>query len=140
MPLHPQVQQLLDNMAQAEGPAASEMPIADARAAFRALSLLQQGEEVTRVDDRHVPVPDGDDIPIRVYTPHDAVGGEAGVLLWFHGGGWTLGDLDTADATCRALANGAGAVVITLLYAWRFPELRNARDFDAPAEPARNAA
>jgi acetyl esterase len=61
-------------------------------------------------------VPDGSDIPVRVYTPHDAVGGEAGVLVWSHGGGWVIGDLETADATCRALANRSGAVVVSVDY------------------------
>src|SRR3546814_5106500 len=72
--------------------------------------------EVDRVDDRHVPVPEGDDIPVRVYTPADAVAGEAGVLVWFHGGGWVLGVIATADATCRALANRSGAVVVSVDY------------------------
>jgi acetyl esterase len=51
-----------------------------------------------------------------VYTPEDAVGSNRGVLLWLHGGGWVIGDLDTADSTCRALANRAGAVVVSVDY------------------------
>src|SRR3546814_7041355 len=82
--------------------------------------------EVDRVDDRHVPVPEGDDIPVRVYTPADAVAGEAGVLVWFHGGGWVIGDIATADATCRALANRSGAVVVSVDY-------RLAPEHQAPA-------
>lgn len=103
-------------MAQMGGPPLSEMSPSDARGVYSQLALMESAEEVARVDDRHVPLPDGADIPIRVYTPHDAVGGEAGVLLWFHGGGWVIGDLDTADATCRALANRSGAVVVSVDY------------------------
>src|SRR3546814_20459452 len=82
--------------------------------------------EVDRVDDRHVPVPEGDDIPVRVYTPADAVAGEAGVLVWFHGGGWVIGAIATADATCRAPANRPGPVVVSVDY-------RLAPEHQAPA-------
>ena len=115
MPLHPQVKTILDAMAQMEGPALSALEPLEARAVFRNLALLDQPEEVTRIDDRLVPRPDGD-VPVRVYTPHGAVGTAHGVLLWLHGGGWVIGDLDTADATCRALANRAGAVVVSVDY------------------------
>jgi acetyl esterase len=122
VPLHPQAQMLLDGIAQAGGPKTSEMSVADARTAYRALIGLSQPEEVTRTDDRLVEGPDGD-IPVRVYTPEAAVNASPGVLLWIHGGGWVLGDLDTADATCRALANRSGAVVVSVDYR-RAPEHR----------------
>jgi acetyl esterase len=82
---------------------------------YKALAALEHGEEIQRVDDRLVPTPEGD-IAVRVYTPEAAVGANRGVLLWLHGGGWVIGDLDTADATCRALANRAGAVVVSVDY------------------------
>ncbi|MEO7571661.1 MAG: alpha/beta hydrolase, partial [Acidimicrobiales bacterium] len=115
MPVHPQVKLLLDGMAQAGGPSLSEMSPADARALFKSLSAMDQPEEVTRVDDRVVPGAEHD-VPVRVYTPADAVGGDAPLLLWIHGGGWVIGDLDTADATARALANRSGAVVVSVDY------------------------
>ena len=55
-------------------------------------------------------------MPVRVYTPADAVGGNAPLLIWIHGGGWVIGDLDTADATARALANRSGAVTVSVDY------------------------
>lgn len=114
VPLHPQVKTLLDGLAQVEGPAMTELSPTDARAVFKNLTAFDQPEEVTRVDDRLVP---GEvDIPIRVYTPEGAVGGSAPLLLWLHGGGWVIGDLDTADATARALANRSGAVVVSVDY------------------------
>lgn len=115
MPTHPQVQTLLDMLAQMGGPALSDLPPAEARALYKALGAMEQGEEVERVDDRHIPGADHD-IAIRVYTPHAAVGEAHGVLVWLHGGGWVIGDLDTADATCRALANRAGCVVVSVDY------------------------
>jgi acetyl esterase len=115
VPVDPQVQTLLDAMAQLGGPPLSDVSPAEARAMYRALSALEQGEEIQRVDDRLVPTPDGD-VPVRVYTPEEAVGSNRGVLLWLHGGGWVVGDLDTAEVTCRALANRAGAVVVSVDY------------------------
>ncbi len=115
MPVHPQVRLLLDGMAQAGGPPLNELSPAEARALFKDLVALDQPEEVTRVDDRVVPGADND-VPVRVYTPADAVGVEAPLLVWFHGGGWVIGDLDTADATARALANRSGAVVVSVDY------------------------
>ena len=91
---------------------------------------LDQPEEVARVDDRVVPGPGGD-VPVRVYTPAEAVGGDAAaLLLWLHGGGWVIGDLDTADATARALANRSGAVVVSVDY-------RLAPEHLAPGRPRR---
>ena len=116
MAIHPQAQTFLDALAQLGGPKTSELSPEEARAAYRALHSMIAGEEIERVDDRLVPVPDGHDIPVRVYTPAAAVGTDHGVLLWFHGGGWVIGDLDTADPTCRALANRAGAVVVSVDY------------------------
>ena len=113
--MHPQVQLLLDGLAQAGGEPLEQMSPVDAREMFRNLIAFDQPEEVTRVDDRLLPG-DGHDIPVRVYTPSDAVGGSAPLLIWIHGGGWVIGDLDTADATARALANRSGAVTVSVDY------------------------
>jgi acetyl esterase len=114
VPLHPQVKALLDGLAQAGGPRMADVSAEEARTLFKGLTALDQPEEVTRVDDRLVPGPV--DVPVRVYTPASAVGTEAPLLLWLHGGGWVIGDLDTADATARALANRSGAVVVSVDY------------------------
>jgi len=115
VPVHPQVQTMLDAMEQLGGPPLYELSPDEARAMFKALASMEQAEEVQRVDDRLVPAESGD-IPVRVYTPAASVGANHGVLLWFHGGGWVIGDLDTADPTCRALANRSGAVVVSVDY------------------------
>jgi acetyl esterase len=115
VPVRPQVQVLLDQLAAAGGVPVDQLSPDEARAGFKDLSALDQPEEVARVDDRLVPG-DGNDVPIRVYTPADAVGGNAPLLLWLHGGGWVIGDLDTADATARALANRSGAVTVSVDY------------------------
>lgn len=115
MPVHPQVKIILDGLAAAEGPTLAELGPEQARAMFKQMTLLEQPEDVARVDDRAIPGPGGD-IPLRVYTPAEAVGERSGLLVWLHGGGWVIGDLDTADATCRALANRSGAVVVSVDY------------------------
>ena len=59
-------------------------------------------------------------IPLRLYRPmKPGAGGSADalpVLVYFHGGGWVIGDLDTHDTLCRELANGAGIAVIAVDY------------------------
>jgi acetyl esterase len=58
-------------------------------------------------------------IPVRIYTPADwelACGGRPPVLVYYHGGGWTLGSLATYDSLCRALARGSGGLVVSVDY------------------------
>jgi acetyl esterase len=78
--------------------------------------------EVARVENRTVPGPDGE-IPVRIYWPRVAQSG--GVLVFFHGGGWVLCDLDSHDGTCRALTDGAGCITVSVDYRlapeYRFP-------------------
>jgi acetyl esterase len=71
------------------------------------------GEHVGTVSDRTVPGPSGP-VPVRVYaaTANDSLP----VLVYFHGGGWVIGDLDSYDATCRALTNAAGCVLVSVDY------------------------
>lgn len=69
--------------------------------------------ESTAVADRSITGPHGA-IPIRVYTP----GGDGPfpALVYFHGGGWVLGDIEMVDGLARALANGAGCIVVSVQY------------------------
>jgi acetyl esterase len=65
------------------------------------------------VADRTIPGPEGD-IPVRVYTPSDAPA--LPLIVWFHGGGWVTGNLDTHDQVCRLLCDDVGAVVMSVDY------------------------
>jgi acetyl esterase len=60
-----------------------------------------------------IPGPGGE-IPVRIYRPSDD--DRLPALVYFHGGGWVLGNLDSHDATCRLLTNGAQCVVISVDY------------------------
>ncbi|MEV1118001.1 alpha/beta hydrolase [Actinosynnema sp. NPDC049800] len=72
------------------------------------------GEPVRHVTDRHLPGPGGD-LPIRIYRPVDAAG-PLPTLVYFFGGGWALGSIETSDEICRALANAVPCQVITVGY------------------------
>ncbi len=74
--------------------------------------LVGDPEPVARVEDRLIPGPGGG-LPIRVYTPQRRSGG---AVVYFHGGGWVLCNLDTHDDLCRALANRSDATVISVDY------------------------
>ncbi|MET0189581.1 MAG: alpha/beta hydrolase, partial [Pseudonocardia sediminis] len=114
MPLHPQAEALLKQMAEQAMPAPESMTVAQNRALIGDLGELGgPPEEVARVEDTTAPGPGGD-IPVRVYVP--AGDGPFPVLVFFHGGGWVIGDLDSHDGVCRSLARRAGAVVASVDY------------------------
>ena len=80
--------------------------------------------------DRTIPGPGGE-LKVRIITPKDAGPEPRPVLVYFHGGGWVLGNLDSHEGVCRALANAAGVIVVNVDYRLA-PEHR----FPAAAEDA----
>lgn len=121
MPLDPQARALLDLAAAQGSPPYSELSPEQARAAMlAATAAIGPGEPVASVEDRRVPGPAGD-IPVRVYHPEP--GGTPPAIVYFHGGGWVFGDLETHDNLCRALANAAHSAVVSVDYR-RAPEHR----------------
>jgi acetyl esterase len=91
------------------------MSLAEARAAD--LASIRQGggepEPVYEVTDLTIPGPGGE-LPLRLYRP--ARERPRPALLYFFGGGWVLGTIDTADGVCRSLANSSGALVVVVGY------------------------
>jgi acetyl esterase len=77
--------------------------------------LDAQGVPIGKVEDGHLPGPGGN-LAYRLYTPVAAPSGPLPALIFFHGGGYVIGSLDTHDAPCRQLANGAGVRVIAIDY------------------------
>ncbi len=112
MPLHPIAQAIVDQLA--TQPPLHTLSVADARANMREFTKAAgSGEPVAAVEDRSIP--GGiNGIPVRIYTP--AASGPFPMLVYFHMGGWTLGDLDTADVTCRAICNAATCIVASVNY------------------------
>ncbi|MBM4385576.1 MAG: alpha/beta hydrolase [Deltaproteobacteria bacterium] len=113
MSLDPVIKTLLDGMAAAGGPALGSQDVAATRAAFDNMPLPKKEIALASVENRKIPGPAGE-IPIRIYQPHGA--GVKPVLVYIHGGGWVIGTLDSYDATCRELAQGAGCVVVSVDY------------------------
>lgn len=114
MPLDPAAQALLEQLAEADMPPVTEMSPPEAREAFAAFAdLAGPGEEVGAVEDRTIPGPAGE-IPVRIYTPISP--GPHPVLVYFHGGGWVLGDIEALDPACRALCNATPIVVVSVDY------------------------
>jgi acetyl esterase len=114
MPLTPESQALLDQLASSGVPPLHTLSVDAARQLMVDLFVTKgEREAVGKVEDRPVPGPAGP-IPVRLYTPSGS--GPFPVLVFFHGGGWVIGDRETHDATCRALTNAAGCIVASVDY------------------------
>ncbi len=113
MALHPQAKELLDMMAQMGIADFADLTPEEARAQMAAMRQEVEKPDVKGVTDRTIPVSDGE-IPVRIYTP-DAQGALP-ALVFYHGGGWVLGDLEYSDLSCRMLANDVGCVVVSVDY------------------------
>ena len=117
------MQAVLDQLASLGGKPIEQLTPREARQqptpADAVKALLQQRgqrtapETVAKVENKSIPGPGGE-IPIRIYTP--AGTGPFPVVLYIHGGGWVIADLDVYDSSPRARANAAGAVVVSTHY------------------------
>ena len=107
MPLHDQVERLLAAQAALGLPGVEEGTPEEARA-IRASLWRPSAEPIADVADL-----DADGVAVRCYRPAAHHGG---LLVWFHGGGWVLGDLDSHDDLCRSIANRAGCTVLAVGY------------------------
>jgi len=114
MPLDPQVRALLDQFA--GRPAVNTLPVEVGRRAYResSMKLIPAPEAPVSVESRQIDGPGGA-IGLRIYRPPLAVP-DLPLVVFFHGGGWVVCDLDTHDAVCRRLSLGADAVVVSVDY------------------------
>jgi len=116
--LHPQARALLNLIQQAGIPATHTLTPDEARRVYRERRSFTQpdGEEVAAVEALAAEGPHGT-IPLRLVRPLGADAAAAlPVLVYYHGGGWVIGDLDTHDTLCRQLANQAGCAVVAVDY------------------------
>ncbi|HLU91334.1 MAG TPA: alpha/beta hydrolase [Pedomonas sp.] len=113
MTLHPQIEAMLANAP--EWPGVRNVPVAQLRQMVRESSLAIPAPDVrlANVQDRTIPGPGGD-LKIRIYTPEGV--GPFPLIVYFHGGGWVVGDLDTQDMIARTFAAGSEAVVVSVDY------------------------
>jgi acetyl esterase len=117
--IHPEVEALRRRRIAAGRRPPRDLSVAEAREAERAeLKECGEPEPVAEVVDGSLPGPAGP-IPIRVYRPQSAQPLPA--LVYFFGGGWVLGSLDTGDGVCRRLANSTPCAVVAVSYR-RAPE------------------
>jgi acetyl esterase len=113
-----QAKSYLDLLANLGAPPLHTLQAAEARVAYKKARALAQPEppQVARVEALEAAGPGGP-IPLRAYRPQGSREGEVlPVLVFMHGGGWTIGDLDTHDVPCRELCNRAGCAVIAVDY------------------------
>jgi acetyl esterase len=138
MALDLKVRALLDQLKAAALPKLWELGPSAARAAMRSRLLGGKDAPIGGIEDRVIPGP-AQDIPVRVYTPVDAPKNANEALLpglvFYHGGGFVIGDLDTHDDLCRCLANGSGCRVVSVGY-----RLAPEHPFPAAVEDAYAAA
>jgi len=115
--LHPQARALLDLIEQRGIPPVHTLTPDEARLAYRERRFFTQPDAppVAEVRDLSADGPHGP-IRLRLYRPLPAAAGPLPVLVYFHGGGWVIGDLETHDVLCRELANGAGCAVVAVDY------------------------
>jgi acetyl esterase len=118
MSLHPQVAALLERVAQSPLPPYCEVPPTVARRLYRdsRAVLSPTPPAVDSVQLFLAPSAAGP-VPVRGYRPKGVNQDQPlPALLYYHGGGWVIGDLDTHDVVCRTLANAAGCVVFSVEY------------------------
>jgi acetyl esterase len=114
MPLDPQAQRVIDAMAALNLKPVEESTPAEARESIRSrTAALGPFPDVAAVLDHRVPVAGGE-ITVRAYSPGGP--GPHPALVYYHGGGWVIGDLDTHDGLCRSLTNAARCAVLSVDY------------------------
>ena len=115
MPLDHDAQTLLDMVRAANRPAFETVGPAEARLLYQAgrRVLAPEPMPIAELRDMAIPGPAGP-IPLRLYRP--SANGVLPVLVFFHGGGWVVGDIETHETVCRHLANRASCAVLSVDY------------------------
>src|SRR3954453_19898202 len=117
VPVDPQIAAILELLASAGTPSLASGTPEQARAAFRFTTVDMRNPatlaEVASIDNLSIPGPAGS-IPVRIYRP--AAEGDVATIVFFHGGGFVIGDLDTHDDHTRLLCRDVEAVVVSVDY------------------------
>lgn len=107
---------MLDQIAATGAPDIGDLPPDVGRLVYR--QILTAGDlppADVQTEDRRIPGPGGP-LPVRIYSPRGKASGARGLVLYCHGGGFVLGDLDTYDSVCRAICRDSGCVVVSVDY------------------------
>jgi acetyl esterase/lipase len=114
MPLSAKSKEFLEMFAASGAPTLGTVSVPETRAAFDGIAAFGGPPvQIARIEDRKIPGPAGE-IPIRIYMPEGKA--PLPVIVFYHGGGWVIGTLDTHDPICRHLAKQASAVVVSVDY------------------------
>jgi len=114
VPLDPQARALLDQIEASGAPSPSRLEPEEARVGFALVAdMIGPPDAPVPTEDRTLPGPAGD-VAVRVYRPPSDR--PLPVVVYFHGGGWVIGDLDSCDTICHRLAAGVPAVVVSVDY------------------------
>jgi acetyl esterase len=119
MALDPDAERVLEMVRQSGRPPYDQVTPAEARALFRAARdvLCPTPAPVAEIRDLAAPGPDGGRVPLRLYRAAGTATEEIlPALVYFHGGGWVVGDLDCYNSMCRHLANAARCAVVAVDY------------------------
>src|ERR1700758_251861 len=146
MPLNPKIEQVLDMIARARRPKLHEMTAQDARASYEKSAPILEiaSAPMFALEALRIPTRDGATIRARLYQPVEPSWAEpAPALVYFHGGAFTVGSIDTHDALSRMFARDAQCVVLSVDYRLapehKFPTAVNDA-FDALTWLSENAA
>ncbi|WP_048057058.1 alpha/beta hydrolase [Vulcanisaeta moutnovskia] len=112
MPLDPAVGRVLEELNKVM-PQMTKIPLSEFRKMFRAFFASQSRRSIYKVYDITIPGTEAK-IPVRIYVPRE--GTDLGILVYFHGGGFVLGDVETYDPLCRELAVACDCVVVSVDY------------------------
>lgn len=117
MTLDADAQKVIDIIVEKKRPRFETLPVAEARAVYSdSREILQPPPRpIAEVRDLAIDGPGGK-LPLRLFRDDTAGAGAAPGLVYLHGGGWVLGDLDSHDGVCREIAHRAGVVVVSVDY------------------------
>ncbi|MFN3862821.1 MAG: alpha/beta hydrolase [Erythrobacter sp.] len=122
--IRPDMKAFLDMMAQVNGPKMADMTLAEARDSYLKMHAIadRPARALPVIRDLSCPGPAGD-IPLRLYDARENREGPTPVIMFFHGGGFVIGDLDTHHALCTEIAALTDLPLVAVHYA-RAPEAR----------------
>jgi acetyl esterase len=126
--IHPQARAVIEYLSGLGTPSIDQVPAAEARRQYRETraALRPPAPNLRHVHDLHA-----GGVPVRLYRPTERI---LPAFVFFHGGGWVVGDLDTHDVVCRQIAEQAHAVVVAVDY-----RLAPEHPFPAAVDDAWNA-
>ena len=102
-------------------PQVSQVPVDEARAMYaKGQAMVPVVKRPAQIEDRTIPVGAKNNLKLRIFRPQGS-SGRLPVVVYFHGGGWVLGDADTYDYFMRELVHGTGAAIVFVEYS-RAPE------------------